>query len=554
MFDLVFDAFAAFNAMIFLFGALLCLTVAACLIGYWLYWRARSIRVKARIVGVRSSGTRRSDEQWQKEYESSSALDDEQSFEEIKKDFGSDFKKNPFSTIGAYFIAMLFVLMPFVFFGVGAWFAYEYINLKTHGQYTQGVISSYEASYDSENGTSYYPVVSYQDQSGIRYNEKDRLGTGFPSYPKGQSVGVYYEAANPSNFIIDSFWRYMGFALAFMGISSVFIAVMFGGLFMQLRDKEIKDQPVKMRKKIVDIKRAHYTNQQYTPIYEFTTKQGERLQVDGDQSSNWLADKLPGKELTVMFMPHRPNKARKPGKLLLIFGLVFLVPGLFMIKVFFDQLELNLGLVLAFLGAAGYFGFQISRVLKKLPPRSEWPSFEEIKKEMKQGGFIQVESLNSAGYIMNAAEIRERLRILDRQALISVPIIIIISFGMIAGGYYLFKDMNELSGKAMVAAGDVVDIKSRSSSDGYSYYPVIAFKTAAHERIRFVGKVGSNPSIYSTGDKVLVLYDPEDPQRAIIDHGFMNWLPSLGLINFGAILMFYSISLLFGIMSRRRRV
>jgi hypothetical protein len=42
----------------------------------------------------------------------------------------------------------------------------------------------------------------------------------------------------------------------------------------------------------------------------------------------------------------------------------------------------------------------------------------------------------------------------------------------------------------------------------------------------FRDSVGTNPPQYRVGDAVTVLYAPEQTDRAIIDRGMWNWLPS----------------------------
>src|SRR5439155_827275 len=74
--------------------------------------------------------------------------------------------------------------------------------------------------------------------------------------------------------------------------------------------------------------------------------------------------------------------------------------------------------------------------------------------------------------------------------------------------------------------GEVVRLKSESSDHGgYSYYPIVRFRTETNALVEFKDSVGSNPPSYRVGDKVTVLYLLDNPsQEAIIDRGlFWNW-------------------------------
>ncbi|WP_085901275.1 DUF3592 domain-containing protein [Kiloniella majae] len=90
------------------------------------------------------------------------------------------------------------------------------------------------------------------------------------------------------------------------------------------------------------------------------------------------------------------------------------------------------------------------------------------------------------------------------------------------------------------AQGTVIDlIQSRSSSssstsNSYVYRPEVIFQTATGEEVTFQSSTGSNPPAYNRGEKVSVLYNPENPQDAKIDGTLSLWLGPLilGVIGF----------------------
>jgi Protein of unknown function (DUF3592) len=86
------------------------------------------------------------------------------------------------------------------------------------------------------------------------------------------------------------------------------------------------------------------------------------------------------------------------------------------------------------------------------------------------------------------------------------------------------------------ATGTVVDLSRRSDSDGtVSYYPVVRFVTANGEAIEFVSSTGSSPASESPGDRVEVLYDPDDPKGAQLSGILHVWLPPIVLAIIGAV-------------------
>jgi hypothetical protein len=72
------------------------------------------------------------------------------------------------------------------------------------------------------------------------------------------------------------------------------------------------------------------------------------------------------------------------------------------------------------------------------------------------------------------------------------------------------------------ATGTVIDLNSKTDSDGdVTFYPVVRFTTAEGRTIKF--ESGSSAS-NSVGDRVEVLYDPDDPQHASLSGFFDLWL------------------------------
>ena len=556
MVDFVFDAFTAFNALVFLLRRAVMLLIGALFIGYWVSWRLKSVRVKGRIVAIKSTGARRSDAEWQEQY----AKDEAGEKVSAKKPtgffagFGPDFKEAPFRTVFAYLAVMLLGLVPFAFFGFGSYMVYDYVSLKSIGHKAQARVVDIETSYDSDSGTTYAPVLSFRDANGRIQRHKDRISTGSSKYKKGDVLTVYYDPDKPGRFMIDSFWRYMALALIFMTVGGGIIGWVVWHAYLQAtgRVRKKKSKPDAARRKVEAIKRQHYLNQKYTPVYEFHTPGGDTVRADGaDDANNWIANILPGKAVKLMVIPPKdgkPLKVKKPGRALFLLGLVFVLPGLFMGKMALAQIELNAGLVAVLLAGMGFAAYKLKGIIR---PRSKWLSREEFMKDVKT---FKAEVIKSGGYEMTPAEIRERLRMFDRNALFAVPVVLFFGCALLFGGYQIFRDVNDLSGKAMVAQGHVVDLRSRSGSDGgYTYYPVVAYETLDGKAVRFEGKTGSNPPMNKVGDRLMVLYDPENPQKAMVDHGWMNWLLPLGLGLCGLLMVFYALKMLAGIVARASR-
>jgi hypothetical protein len=81
-------------------------------------------------------------------------------------------------------------------------------------------------------------------------------------------------------------------------------------------------------------------------------------------------------------------------------------------------------------------------------------------------------------------------------------------------------------GRAETVTGTVSDFDISSSDDSNTYCPVIEFRTKRGENVRYSGNVCSSPPSYDLGQKVEVIYDPQN-----IKHVQMNgfWSKYVGV-------------------------
>jgi len=107
------------------------------------------------------------------------------------------------------------------------------------------------------------------------------------------------------------------------------------------------------------------------------------------------------------------------------------------------------------------------------------------------------------------------------------PLLSVIGVGLVVLGIYLGKERAVFLDNATSTIGEVVKLNSRSTDDGYVYYPVVRFTVPQSGRdVTFEHDSGSRPPSYRVGERVTVLYLPDRPDRAIIDAGIMNWFGS----------------------------
>jgi Protein of unknown function (DUF3592) len=101
-------------------------------------------------------------------------------------------------------------------------------------------------------------------------------------------------------------------------------------------------------------------------------------------------------------------------------------------------------------------------------------------------------------------------------------------------GVVLVADTARFVAGAERVTGEVIDL-SRDEDDegGVTFHPVVRFTTADGRTVEFVSPSGSSPPSHSEGDRVEVLYDPDDPQDAQLS-GFIDlWLDSVVAFGIG---------------------
>jgi hypothetical protein len=125
--------------------------------------------------------------------------------------------------------------------------------------------------------------------------------------------------------------------------------------------------------------------------------------------------------------------------------------------------------------------------------------------------------------------------------------ITVVGLGILFLGWQWYASRQSRVAAMLSTQGEVVDFVSRLTSSSnrgrtYIFYPVVEFRTAEGEIIRFEGSSGSNPPMYRVGDTVRVRYDPHIPQSAVIDSWWDVLIPLIIMIAIGGALTYMGIT------------
>jgi hypothetical protein len=132
-----------------------------------------------------------------------------------------------------------------------------------------------------------------------------------------------------------------------------------------------------------------------------------------------------------------------------------------------------------------------------------------------------------------------------RSLLMTLPVALIVGILLGAGGIYFAFIQIDLSLRGEVVWGEVVELEpgsSTSASGQATLFPRVTFRAGNGGQVTFRHRTGRKPSPYSVGDKVPVVYLPDQP---------MNWvLPGVLLLT-GPLLIVLSLR---GIATTRREL
>lgn len=126
---------------------------------------------------------------------------------------------------------------------------------------------------------------------------------------------------------------------------------------------------------------------------------------------------------------------------------------------------------------------------------------------------------------------------------------LVIGLALLLGGGYWIERQREFIAKSVVAEGRVIENQreqwSDSKSSHTSYRAIVSFTDQRGQVITYRDKIAFNPPSFTVGQSVQIFYDPQDPQRAMIDRGQKNYLIPVIACALGGLFILGSLQRLF---------
>ncbi len=283
-------------------------------------------------------------------------------------------------------------------------------------------------------------------------------------------------------------------------------------------------------------RRSHSRNSRsqetYAPIIQYRYG-GEDHEFTARVSSSSTKYAI-GEEVPVLISPEDPSDARLDSNMTTILGTLFFVIGMGCSIGFFFVFEATLFSFVAVGVVTLMIMIQIALRLRQ----HKIGSLQDLKKAAQQA---QQDSgrLHSTHHSQPTGRniISDNKTLARRKAGKPVPawvgvIVLLLGIGVSMGGGDMAQKRAAFLQSAQTTHGKVVSFeRTTSTSDGRTtttYYPKVNYTPSDIQgSITFKHDIGSSHPSYQIGDRVTVLYSPDDHHEAIIDSGWMNWFAPL---------------------------
>jgi len=280
----------------------------------------------------------------------------------------------------------------------------------------------------------------------------------------------------------------------------------------------------------------------YTPVYRYTTQDGQTHEAKSNVGSNSTRGMETGRTVPLLISAHNPTEAREANNyLLVIIGAVITAPGLVLGYIALTAWPIT---PMSGIMAVAILAYMAERSHRIFVPKGQRISIAEWKQQhLNTPTAIDLNSVKPIEELVSPEEQAAARQQQFQNSKKAIPILGIFAVILICLSVFLAHKMLRLESSGLRAQGQVVRMQEQYSSDshgggGYVYYAIVDYETADHRHIEFKDNVGTNPPSHQAGDKVTVLYLASDPQKeAIIDRGYWNWFVPALLIVIAAVLL-----------------
>ena len=269
-------------------------------------------------------------------------------------------------------------------------------------------------------------------------------------------------------------------------------------------------------------------NGTYNPVYRYVLQDGQTHIAKSNTGSSSVRGKETGRVVPLMISAHNPTDAQAADSHLWdIIGIALFALGIGLAYIALTAYPITR---MTWIMAVAMLIYLAERGYRIFIPKGQRLSIEEWRKQHHMDETsIDLSQVKPIENIVAAADFQQAQQKQLQSFKKLSPFLGIFAAILVAVGIYQSVKISRLETTGLRTGGEVVRLQSEYSSGNggghYSYYAVVKFRTDKNVTYQFKDNFGSNPPSHRPGDKVTVLYLPDNPrQEAIIDRGiWLNW-------------------------------
>ena len=317
------------------------------------------------------------------------------------------------------------------------------------------------------------------------------------------------------------------------------ICLAFGGLFCAGKFFTQKSGDLRVKARIIAI-RAGTSNLEdnksgmFYPVYEYIDQNGAAIRAESDWGSSSLTDKKIGTTTYVYVDPTNPTKVKTDMPILFVIGLFFLI---FAAGLYYGALTLFPLTRFTIFGVLVAVVIGAYKFKKIIIPKHLRLSKEDFQKKIDARFLKERQALP----LLGQQDVTKVQRTQDGMTRKAAPILLLISLGMIGGGFFMGHETISLTLDGVPAYGKVMDYKSIQGKKGTFYSPIVSYVDEEGTAHTFVNYVSASRKMYSIGEDVPVVYLPGQ-ETAMIKGSIIRWFLPCFLWICGVLTLFSAFS------------
>lgn len=282
----------------------------------------------------------------------------------------------------------------------------------------------------------------------------------------------------------------------------------------------------------------------FYPVYKYMMPNGDVFETVSDSGSSFVKGKETGREVTLYVFPEDPLDIRSDLRGGIIVGLVFLVPGIFLLGHGIFSFPFT---PMTWIAAAVFLFVAARRLRKAIIPhearqtKSDW---REGLRRRRRERFEKMELTTIEEYLQTS-EGRRISAEAEQGQRIAAPVFLLLGCAALWGAWHTGQGVRDLALHGQRVQGVIEKFETHLSDNTTMYRARVSFTDARGTHHSFTEKAAASHPSKRVGEKVDVLYLPEKPATsAVIDAGeWGNWLWPALLALLGTIMLGASLSL-----------